>query len=203
MRNWNVNKTLIAGAVALISLASGSAFAQSYVGVNLGRQPRRPRLRRRRRHRRDHQLRQERLRLQALRRLPAARHRLRRRTDLLRPRQVQGFGHRHQRRSQGFVLGPRRRLPPGRSAAAGAAWPALGARLRHQQGGLQPGRRCSGEHSKNGWHPYYGLGVNYEIAKNIKLEADWDNTRITSQVPTFGSSTNVVNSYSIGASFGF
>ena len=31
-----VNKTLIAGAVALISLASSSAFAQSYVGVNLG-----------------------------------------------------------------------------------------------------------------------------------------------------------------------
>jgi hypothetical protein len=61
----------------------------------------------------------------------------------------------------------------------------------------------SGEHSKNGWHPYYGLGVNYEIAKNVKIEADWDNTRITSQVPSFGSSTNVVNSYTIGASFGF
>ena len=61
----------------------------------------------------------------------------------------------------------------------------------------------SGEHSKDGWHPYYGLGVNYEIAKNIKLEADWDNTRLTSQVPTFGSSTAVVNTYSLGASFGF
>ena len=62
---------------------------------------------------------------------------------------------------------------------------------------------ATGEHSKNGWHPYYGLGVNYEIAKNIKLEADWDNTRITSQVPTFASSTAVVNTYSLGASFGF
>jgi hypothetical protein len=61
----------------------------------------------------------------------------------------------------------------------------------------------SGEHSKNGWHPYYGLGVNYEIAKNIKLEADWDNTRITSQIPTFGSSTATVNTYTVGASFGF
>ena len=36
MRKKEVNKTLIAGAVALISLASGSAFAQTYVGVNLG-----------------------------------------------------------------------------------------------------------------------------------------------------------------------
>ena len=65
------------------------------------------------------------------------------------------------------------------------------------------GTTLLGDHSKNGWHPYYGLGVNYEIAKNIKLEADWDNTRITSQVPTLASSTNVINTYSIGASFGF
>ena len=65
------------------------------------------------------------------------------------------------------------------------------------------GEGGSGDHSKTGWHPYYGLGVNYEIAKNVKIEADWDNTRITSQVPSFGSTTNVVNSYTIGASFGF
>ena len=31
-----MNKTLIAGAVALFSLTSGSAFAQSYVGGNQG-----------------------------------------------------------------------------------------------------------------------------------------------------------------------
>jgi hypothetical protein len=61
----------------------------------------------------------------------------------------------------------------------------------------------SGDYAKHDWHPYYGLGVNYEIAKNIKLEADWDNTRITSQVPSFGSSTATVNSYTVGASFGF
>ena len=61
----------------------------------------------------------------------------------------------------------------------------------------------SGNQSKDGWHPYYGLGVNYEIAKNVKLEADWDNTRITSGVPAYPSSTAVVNSYTVGASFGF
>jgi len=61
----------------------------------------------------------------------------------------------------------------------------------------------SGEQTKNGWHPYYGLGVTYQVAKNIKIEGDWDNTRITSQVPTLASSTAVVNSYTLGASFGF
>jgi hypothetical protein len=61
----------------------------------------------------------------------------------------------------------------------------------------------SGEHSKNDWHPYYGLGVNYDVAKNVKVEADWDITRLTSQIPTFASSTSTVNTYTIGASFGF
>lgn len=61
----------------------------------------------------------------------------------------------------------------------------------------------SGGETKHDWHPYYGLGVNYAIARNIKLEADWDNTRLTSQVPTFASSTATVNTYSVGASFGF
>src|ERR1700712_900976 len=36
MRNWNVNKTLISGAIALLSLATGSAFAQTYVGIGAG-----------------------------------------------------------------------------------------------------------------------------------------------------------------------
>lgn len=61
----------------------------------------------------------------------------------------------------------------------------------------------SGDHTKDSWHPYYGLGVNYQIARNIKLEADWDNTRVTGQVPAYGSSTSVVNTYSIGATLGF
>jgi hypothetical protein len=61
----------------------------------------------------------------------------------------------------------------------------------------------AGEHSKDSWHPYYGLGVNYQLTRNVKLEADWDNTRVTGQVPSYGSSTSVVNTYSIGASLGF
>ena len=65
------------------------------------------------------------------------------------------------------------------------------------------GEAGTGEHSKDGWHPYYGLGVNYALTKNLKLTADWDNTRITSQIPTLASSTAVVNTYSVGASWGF
>ena len=61
----------------------------------------------------------------------------------------------------------------------------------------------AGSHSKGDWHPYYGLGVNYAVAKNIKIEADWDNTRLTAQVPTYASSTATVNTYSIGATYGF
>jgi hypothetical protein len=62
---------------------------------------------------------------------------------------------------------------------------------------------AAGSHSKGDWHPYYGLGVNYAVAKNIKIEADWDNTRLTAQVPTYASSTATVNTYSIGATYGF
>ena len=59
-----------------------------------------------------------------------------------------------------------------------------------------------GSESRNDWHPYYGLGVNYEVAKNIKLEAAWDNTRVSTQA--LGTrSTDTVNSYTLGASFGF
>ncbi len=61
----------------------------------------------------------------------------------------------------------------------------------------------SGTETKHDWHPYYGLGLNYTLTRNIKLEADWDNTRLTTQIPTFGSSTAVVNTYSLGASYGF
>ncbi len=61
----------------------------------------------------------------------------------------------------------------------------------------------SGDHSKDSWHPYYGLGVNYALTKNLKLEADWDNNRVSAQVPGYASSTSVVNTYSVGASWGF
>ncbi len=61
----------------------------------------------------------------------------------------------------------------------------------------------SGSYTKHDWHPYYGLGLNYTLTRNVKLEADWDNTRLTTQVPGFGSSSGVVNTYSLGASYGF
>ena len=61
----------------------------------------------------------------------------------------------------------------------------------------------SGSDTKHDWHPYYGLGVNYALTRNVKLEADWDNTRMSTQIPTFSSSTGVVNTYSLGATFGF
>jgi outer membrane protein W len=60
-----------------------------------------------------------------------------------------------------------------------------------------------GSHSMGDWHPYYGLGVNYALTKHVKLEADWDNTRLTTKVPDYSSSSNTVNVYSIGASYGF
>lgn len=60
-----------------------------------------------------------------------------------------------------------------------------------------------GSRSRNDWHAYYGLGVNYAITKDVKLEADWDNTRLTTQVPTYASSTATVNTYTVGASFAF
>jgi hypothetical protein len=60
----------------------------------------------------------------------------------------------------------------------------------------------NGSETRNDWHPYYGLGVNYEIAKGIKLEAAWDNTQISTRA-LGASSTNYVNSYTLGASFAF
>ncbi len=62
---------------------------------------------------------------------------------------------------------------------------------------------ASGSDTKHDWHPYYGLGVNYALTRNVKLEADWDNTRMTTQVPGFASATGVVNTYSLGATYGF
>ena len=59
-----------------------------------------------------------------------------------------------------------------------------------------------GSETRNDWHPYYGLGVNYEISKGVKLEADWDNTQISTRAQGI-SSTNYVNTYSLGASFAF
>lgn len=60
----------------------------------------------------------------------------------------------------------------------------------------------SASETRNSWHPYAGLGVSYEVAKGIKLEADWDNTQISTRVQG-ATSTNYVNSYTLGASFAF
>lgn len=196
-----MNKTLIAGAVALIAMTSSSAFAQSYVGVNLGAS-------------------------HAHQGCGAADA-----TGTITSCDKTDFAYKlyggYQLPGTDFAgelsyfdLGKFKASGSGASADAkdsywglGGAWrPVFGqgwggvARL----GGAYATSKVdysladvAGEHSKNGWHPYYGLGVNYEIAKNIKVEADWDNTRITSQVPTFGSTTAVVNTYTVGASFGF
>jgi hypothetical protein len=201
MRNLIVKKTLIAGAVALISLTSGSAFAQSYVGVDLGA---------------GH----------ANRGCGAADA-----SGAITSCDKSDFAYKlyggYQLPGTDFAgelsyfnLGKFKASGTGTNADAkdsywglGGAWrPVFGqgwggvARVGAAYGTSKVDYSlgdAAGEQSKNGWHPYYGLGVNYEIAKNIKLEADWNNTRITSQVPTFSSSTAVVNSYTVGASFGF
>jgi hypothetical protein len=196
-----VKKTLIAGAVALVSLASGSAFAQAYAGVNLGAS-------------------------HAHRGCGAAAA-----TGAITSCDKTDFAWKLTGGYQlpgtpwageltYFDLGKFKGSGTGTTAEAKDSYWGLGGAFRPDLGGGLGGvarvgaaygtskvdyslGTASGEHSKHGWHPYYGLGVNYEIAKNVKIEADWDNTRITSQVPTFASSTNVVNTYSIGATLGF
>jgi hypothetical protein len=201
MRNWNVNKTLIAGAVALFSLASGSAFAQTYVGGNIGES-------------------------HANHGCGAGEA-----TTLISSCDKNAFAYKlyggYQLPGTDFAgelsyanLGKFKGTGTTATGDAKDSYWGLGGAYRPSFGqgwggvarvGAAYGTSkvdyslgtASGEHSKSGWRPYYGLGLNYEIAKNIKIEADWDNTRITSQVPTFASSTAVVNTYSVGASFGF
>ena len=197
-----MNKTLIAGAVALISLASGSAFAQSYVGANIGD-------------------------AHASRGCGAGTATTQitscDKTDfaykLYGGYQLPGtdfageLSYTHLKGFKGTGTGASSDSKDSYWGIGGAYRPSFGsgwggvARVGAAYGtsktdySLAGG--ATGQQSKDGWHPYFGLGVNYEIAKNIKLEADWDNTRITSQVPTFASSTAVVNTYTVGASFGF
>jgi hypothetical protein len=197
-----VKKTLIAGTVALLSLAGGSAFAQSYVGGNIGSS-------------------------HASRGCDAAAA-----AGTLASCDKNDFAWKLYGGYQlpgtpwaaeltYFDLGKFKGTGSGASAEAkdsywglggayrpsfGSGWGGvarLGAAYGTSKVDYNLGNTLLGEHSKYGWHPYYGLGVNYEIAKNVKLEADWDNTRITSQVPTFNSTTNVVNSFTLGASIGF
>jgi hypothetical protein len=201
MRNWKVNKTLIAGAVALISLASGSAFAQTYVGGNLGAS-------------------------HANHGCDAAAA-----TTALSSCDKNDFAWKlyggYQLPGTPFAgeityfdLGEFKGSGTDAGTKTKDSYWGLGGAYRPNFGGGWGGVArlgaayttgkvdysldgVSGSHSKDGWHPYYGLGVNYEIAKNVKIEADWDSTRVTSRVPAFSSSTAVVNSYTIGASFGF
>ena len=65
-----------------------------------------------------------------------------------------------------------------------------------------------GSQTYDSWHPYAGLGVTYEIAKNIRLEADYDYTRLGAKFtdPTTGTatkSTNGVSTYMLGATYAF
>ncbi len=201
MRKKEVNKTLIAGAVALISLASGSAFAQTYVGANIGD---------------SHANRgcnagvattqitscdksDFAYKLYGGYQLPG--------TDFAGELTYANLG-----KFKGSGTAASTESKDSYWGIGGAYRPSFGsgwggvARVGAAYGTSKTDYSLtggSGQQSKDGWHPYYGLGVNYEIAKNIKLEADWDNTRLTSQVPTFRSSTATVNSYTVGASFGF
>jgi hypothetical protein len=196
-----VKKTLIAGAVAVISLASGSAFAQSYVGINLGQS-------------------------HANHGCGASEA-----SGLITSCDKSDFAWKINGGYQlpgtpwageltYFNLGKFKGTGAGASATAKDSYWGLGGAYRPDFGSGWGGvaragaaygtskvdyslGTATGEQSKNGWHPYYGLGVTYQLAKNVKIEGDWDNTRITSQVPALGSSTAVVNSYTIGASFGF
>ena len=200
MRNWKVKKTLITGAIALISLAGSSAFAQTYLGVDLGASHA------------DHGC-------------GAAEA-----TGAITSCDKNDFAWKltggYQLPGTPFAgeltyfdLGKFKGSGAGTGADARDSYWGLGGAYRPVFGGGWGGVArvgaaygtskvdysldSSGDHTRGGWHPYYGLGVNYEIAKNVKIEADWDNTRITSQVPSFASSTNVINTYSIGATFGF
>ena len=201
MRNWKVNKTLITGAIALLSLATGSAFAQTYVGIGVGA---------------SHANKG----CGAADVTGAIDHCDKNDTAIKLYGGYQLPGTPWAGELTYFDLGKFKGSGTGVSSDSKGSYWGLGGAYRPVFGNGWGGvarvgaaygtskvdyslGEVSGEHSKDGWHPYYGLGVNYEIAKNIKLEADWDNTRLTSQVPTFGSSTAVVNTYSLGASFGF
>lgn len=201
MRNWKVKKTLITGAIALMSLATGSAFAQTYVGVGVGASHA------------DHGC-------GAGDETGAISHCDKNDTAFKLYGGYQLPGTPWAGELTYFDLGRFKGSGTDARGEAKDSYWGLGGAYRPTFGGGWGGvaragaaygrskvdyslADVSGDHTKEGWHPYYGLGVNYEIAKNIKLEADWDNTRITSQVPSYRSSTAVVNTYSLGATFGF
>ena len=65
-----------------------------------------------------------------------------------------------------------------------------------------------GSETRNDWHPYGGLGVSYAFSKNVKVEADWDWTKIGSQFTDPGTGitqkgTDTAQTYMIGATYTF
>ena len=197
-----MNKTLIAGAVALFSLASGSAFAQSYVGGNIGASHA------------DHGCSAAAAsgtitscdkndfawKVYGGYQLPGTPWAAEVTYWDLGRFKADGTGVSGTAKDSAWGLGGAYR-PEFGGGWGGVA--RVGAAYGTSKVDYSLGEAGTGEHSKDGWHPYYGLGVNYALTKNLKLTADWDNTRITSQIPTLASSTAVVNTYSVGASWGF
>ena len=60
----------------------------------------------------------------------------------------------------------------------------------------------NGSESKDSWHPYLGLGATYALTPQVRLAADWDNTRLSASFQGM-SATNTVNTFTLGATFGF
>ena len=202
MRNWKVKKTLITGAIALISLASGSAFAQTYVGGSLGE---------------SHASRgcsatdagglgtscdknDFAWKIYGGYQLPGTPFAGEVTYFDLGKFKASGTGISTTAKDSAWGLGAAYR-PDFGSGWGGVA--RVGAAYGTSKVDYSLGEDGSGEHSKDNWHPYFGLGVNYALTKNVKLTADWDNNRITSQIPTLVSTTSTVNTYTIGASYGF
>jgi opacity protein-like surface antigen len=62
--------------------------------------------------------------------------------------------------------------------------------------------------TRNSWHPYAGIGATYALTRDIKLEADWDWSRIGAEFtdPSSGinaKTTNNIQAWMLGASFAF
>lgn len=197
-----MSKTLIAGAVALLSLATSSAFAQTYVGGNIGES-----------HANrgcgateaaDVSLSCDKndfaWKVYGGYQLPGTPFAGEVTYWDLGKFKANGTGFSTTAKDSAWGLGAAYR-PDFGSGWGGVA--RLGAAYGSSKVDYSLGDADNGSHTKDGWHPYYGLGVNYALTKNLKLTADWDNTRITSQIPTLSSSTAVVNTYSVGAQWGF
>ena len=196
-----MKKTFIAGAVAVLSLAGSSAFAQAYVGINLGES-------------------------HANRGCDAGAA-----SGLIDSCDKTDFAWKINGGYQlpgtpwageltYFNLGKFKGTGPTASGTAKDSYWGLGAAYRPDFGSGWGGVARIGEaygqsklrydlagaigsQTHDDWHPYYGLGLTYSLTKQVKLEADWDNTRLTTRVPGFSAATSTVNSFTLGASYAF